>query len=124
MHTHAAREENRLGAEDATPAGIVVAAVGLLADFLALRDGQTKIDLVEFIDWLRQHDHPDLAHRIRSNPALFDAFLLAFAEGHGQLHERINFLDEGLILLCGTDGAFAAIAKALRPNLAAKVHSR
>lgn len=119
------REEGALALQNnGTPAGTLATAFGLLADFLVLREGQTNVDLVEFIEWLRRHDHAELAQRIQSNPTIFEAFRRIFQEGHGQLVTRLEFLDEGLVLLCGTDGAFALVANALRPDLSAKVHSR
>lgn len=124
MRVPTEQDEKEWVARNVVPAGIVATAVGLLADFLVLREGQTKVDLIEFIDWLRSHDHPEFAQRIQSDPAVFDAFHQTLQEGHGQLITRLEFLDEGLILLSGTDGPFSAIAKALRPDLAVKVHRR
>ena len=124
MHAAAAPEENERIGDRATPAGIVATAMGFLADFLVLREGQTNVDLVEFVDWLRRHDHREFAQRIQSDPEIFSAFQRAFAEGHGEIATKLEFLDEGLILLCGTDGILAGVARSLRPDLAAKVHGR
>jgi len=124
MRVSAGKENPEAVVHSRIPAGIVATAIGLLADFLVLRDGQTRVDLVEFIDWLHSHDHPELGRRIESDSALHAAFQAAFDEGHGDLATRLEFLDEGLILVCGTDGALARIAQTLRPDLAVKVHSR
>jgi hypothetical protein len=124
MHSATEHAQNERIGERATPAGIVATAMGFLADFLVLREGQTNVDLSEFVDWLRRHDHRELAQRILSDPAIFSAFERAFTEGHGEIATKLEFLDEGLILLCGTEGILAEVARSLRPDLAAKVHGR
>lgn len=105
----------------AIPAGSLVSLFGLLADFLFLREGQTRIDLYAFLHWLRRHRHADQAQRIESDPILLDAIRIALAEGHGELVTRLEAIDEALLRFCVPPGTFAAIARAARPDLALKV---
>ncbi len=106
---------------NAIPAGSLVRLLGLLADFLLLRDGQVRIDLEAFVVWLRTHEHADQAERIESSPALLDAIREMLAEGHGDLADRFEAIDEALLRLCQPPGAFAAIVRAARPDLALRV---
>lgn len=103
------------------PAGSLIRLLGLLADFLLLRDGQIRIDLDAFVAWLRTHQHADQADRIESSPALVDAIGDMLAEGHGELADRFEAIDEALLRLCEPPGAFAAIVRAARPDLALRV---
>lgn len=103
------------------PAGSLIRLLGLLADFLLLRDGQIRIDLDAFVAWLRKHQHADQAERIESSPALVDAIRDMLAEGHGELADRFEAMDEALLRLCEPPGAFAAIMRAARPDLALRV---
>ena len=103
---------------EARPAGFLVSLFGLLADFLFLREGQTRIDLYAFLAWLRQHRHADQAQRIEADPILLEAVRNALAEGHGEIVTRLEALDEALLRLCEPPGPFAAVARAARPDLA------
>ncbi|MBS0516579.1 MAG: hypothetical protein JSS16_14035 [Proteobacteria bacterium] len=103
---------------DARPAGFLVNLFGLLADFLFLREGQTRIDLYAFLAWLRRHQHADQAQRIEADPALLDAIRNALAEGHGEIITRLEAIDEALLHLCEPPGPFATVARTARPDLA------
>lgn len=105
----------------ALPAGFLVSLFGLLADFLCLREGQTRIDIYAFLAWLRAHRHADLAQHAESDPILLDAIRNALAEGHGELVTRLEAIDEALLRLCEPPGPFAAIARAARPDLALRI---
>jgi len=103
------------------PAGTLVSLIGSLADFLSLREGQTKIDVSEFVAWLRKHRHTDEVRRIESDPVMLLAIRNTLDVGHGELVTRLEAIDEALLRLCVPPGAFAAIAHAARPDLALKV---
>lgn len=103
------------------PAGSLIRVFGLLADFLLLRDGQTRIDAEVFVAWLRKHQHADQALRIESSPPLLDAIRAMLTEGHGELADRFEAMDEALLRLCEPPGAFATVARAVRPDLALRV---
>jgi len=87
--------------------------VGLLSNFKAERSG-TQLD--DFIDWLEEKRHEDIARRITQNESLSMHLQSILALNHQDLVQRLDSLDQVLSSVASHVETFSSLATAIRPS--------
>ena len=87
--------------------------VGLLSNFKAERSG-TKLD--DFIEWLKEKHHEDIARSITQNQSLSSQLQTVLALNHQELVQRLDSLDQVLSSVAAHVVTFSSLATAIRPS--------
>lgn len=96
-----------------TVAGSFATIVGLLSNFKSERTGG---DLSEFISWLKQKQHDDVAAAIERNSALFAHLSVLLAANHDELLIKLEQLDVVISTIASRIDGFSGVAKAIHPE--------
>lgn len=92
------------------------AIVGLMADFVSSRRAGESQTIDEYIDWLRRHEHQQLADAIASDSDLSRSIQTLLAGQHDAVMAKLAELDKVLSSVAQNFSDFAAIAAAVRPE--------
>ncbi|MCD9097512.1 hypothetical protein LU699_08710 [Luteimonas fraxinea] len=87
--------------------------VGLLSNFKSERSGN---QLSDFVEWLREKRHEDVALRIERNQALAVQLKSILALNHQELVQRLDSLDSVLASVASHVGTFSNLATSVRPS--------
>ena len=91
-------------------AGAFATIVGLLCNFKAERSGN-RLD--EFLSWLEEKRHEDIAATVRNNQELTEQLSSILAIKHSELVEKLNRLDRLLSSIAGRVEDFSGLAKSI-----------
>lgn len=87
--------------------------VGLLSNFKTERSG-TKLD--DFIEWLKEKHHEDIARSITQNQSLSSQLQSVLALNHQELVQRLDSLDQVLSSVAAHVETFSSLATTIRPS--------
>lgn len=87
--------------------------VGLLSNFKSERSGG---ELSEFIDWLKQKNHDDVASGIAANGALVSELSQILATNQDELREKLSVLNDIMAGVASNISVFSALAKSTNPE--------
>jgi len=96
-----------------TVAGTFATIVGLLSNFKAEQSGT---ELSEFIAWLREKHHEEIAAAIERNSALLAELSGILATNHKELVQRLEQFDNRLSQIASQIEGFGGLAQALNPG--------
>lgn len=88
--------------------------VGLLSNF---KSEQSGTQLSDFIDWLKDKRHEDIANSIEHNQALAIQLKSILALNHRELLQRLDSLDEILASVASHVEIFSNLASTVRPSI-------
>ena len=94
--------------------GAFATIVGLLCNFQGERSGTT---LKQFIDWLKEKHHEDIAAAIERDRAISDQLQTLLTGNHQELVERLSKLDQMISSVAGQMDEFSGLAKSIYPEL-------
>jgi hypothetical protein len=94
--------------------GAFATIVGLLCNFQGERSGTT---LKQFIDWLKEKHHDDVAAAIERDRAISAQLQTLLTGNHQELIERLSKLDLMLSSVAGQMDEFSGLAKCIYPEL-------
>lgn len=101
--------------EPLTAATSFATIVGLLSNFKNERSGT---QLSDFIEWLKDKRHEDVAFNIEQNQTLSIQIKSILSVNHQELVERLNSLDEVLASVASHIHTFSSLAIAIKPGIA------
>ena len=87
--------------------------VGLLSNFKSERSGS---ELSEFIEWLKQKNHEDVASGIVANKALVNDLSQILATNHNELREKLSALNDIIAGIASNISVFSALATSTNPE--------
>lgn len=87
--------------------------VGLLSNYKSERSG-TK--LTDFVEWLKEKNHEDVARSIEQNQALSSQLQSVLALNHQELVQRLDSLDQVLSSVAAHVETFSSLAITVRPS--------
>ncbi|RYG86542.1 MAG: hypothetical protein EON58_21625 [Alphaproteobacteria bacterium] len=87
--------------------------VGLLSNFKSERSGT---QLSEFIEWLKEKRHDDVALNIENNQTLAVQLKVILSLNHQELVERLDALDSVLASVARHVQTFSTLATTIRPS--------
>ncbi len=100
-----------------TEASAFATIVGLLSAFSSGRQSDSISELTEFISWLLEHNHQELAQSIEQN-ATTAASIKALLNLHNEeLHDKLNDLGETMALIASRIPDLTDLAASLVPNV-------
>jgi hypothetical protein len=89
--------------------------VGLLSNFKSERSGN---QLSDFIEWLKEKRHEDVALSIERNQSLAVQLKSILALNHQELVDRLDSLDSVLASVASHVETFSSLATSVRPSVA------
>jgi hypothetical protein len=102
--------------EPLTLATSFAAIVGLMADFVSSRRGSEAQTIDEYVDWLRRHEHQELADAIANNAELSQSIRKVLVGQHDAVMAKLVDLDKVLTSVASNLTDFTDIAKAVRKD--------
>lgn len=87
--------------------------VGLLSNFKSERTGG---ELSEFIEWLKQKNHENVASGIVANKALVSELSQILATNHNELCENLSALNDIIAGIASNISMFSALASSTNPE--------
>lgn len=87
--------------------------IGLLSNFKSERSGN---QLSDFIDWLKEKRHEDVALSIERNQTLAIQLKSILSLNHQELVQRLDSLDTVLASVAAHVETFSSLATSVRPN--------
>lgn len=99
-----------------TAATLFATVVSLLADFKAQRRDRSADEFNDFMTWLVQSNHSELADLLRQNVATAIGIKALLNEDRETLRARLDHLDRSLASLASAVDGFKELSIALRPE--------
>lgn len=96
-----------------TSATTFATIVGLLSNFKSERSGG---ELSDFIAWLKQKNHEDVASNIASNKSLVSELSQILATNHDELCEKLSALNDIIAGIASNISLFSALASSTNPE--------
>lgn len=96
-----------------TGAGAFATIVGLLSNFKSERSSE---DMDQFILWLKEKRHEDIASGIEGNKTLLQQLTGILSTNHEELIQRLSTLDQVLSSVASHVEDFSGLAQTLHPN--------
>ena len=94
--------------------GAFATIIGLICNFKSERSGT---DLKEFLTWLQEKRHDDIAISIQNNKHLYEQLSTIMSINHQQLLERLEVLDILLSSVAGHVKEFSGLVSTLYPEI-------
>jgi hypothetical protein len=92
------------------------AVAGLLHDFVSSRQAGEAQSIDEYVDWLRRHEHQQLADAIAGNADLSRSIQTLLVGQHDAVMSKLNELDKIFASVARNLEDFAGIAAAVNPE--------
>lgn len=90
------------------------AIVGLMADFVSSRRADQARTIDEYVDWLRRHEHRELADSIAANSELSRSIQTLLVGQHDAIMAKLADLDKVMTSVARNLTDFSGIANAVR----------
>ena len=87
--------------------------VGLLADFVSLRDSRKSADLDEYRDWLLSHRHEHLVELLTTNREVAQWIERFLQTQHSEIVDKLSRLNDLMVSIAARVKGFEAIAGSL-----------
>lgn len=95
-------------------AGAFATIVGLISNFKSERSGG---EMAEFIGWLREKRHEDIAAAISSNAELLGHLTALLSTNHSELVEKLNKLDRAISSYASHIDGLSGVAHSIHPEV-------
>ena len=95
-------------------AGAFATIIGLVCNYKSEHSGT---DLRDFLAWLKEKRHEDIANTIQNNNALYEQLSSIITINHQQLLKRLEALDKLLSSVAGHIQEFSGLVSTLYPQI-------